>query len=553
MITTLQNFFLKHNKWLFGGLLIVIIVTFVLTIGPQSFFGSNTGPQTRSLQFYGYDLSSEADSRALIGQAEISAVLSPELQLRQQQLVDYGYMRVAALGQAERLGIPAPTRKELSDFISSRIVFSDPQTGAFSPDRYDLIVNSLRSGGRYTEDAINRVLREDCRIHKVLRALGGPDYSLPFETLQDYIDFNTSYSVILVHADYARFAPQMDPTDAELEAFYNENPGQYEVPESLDVTALLFKAEAYLDEVADPARQDLEAYFSANRARYEQARQTEEGAELPELTLDEVLETVIDDWKRQQATRIAAKKSEQFSLKLWQDGVALDSETYKGMLADFKVATRGVPAYSRGRTPTVENVPAALLESMWVFASNPNRYFSDIAQIADGAVILVKHGLTPARQPSFEEVRSVVETNYKATEKRRLFAVQGDEWRQALQAAPTAEVAETASALGLTTETLDSFTGQTVPQSLLTSTLWEQVQYLPKGGLTPMVMSGNRGTLAFVVSKEVPSVDVNDPAFQAFAEQRSSGLSEAMGWARLREITDSSLAAVLGEDTGSIE
>ena len=46
MITWLQNFFLKHNKWLFGSLLVVIIVTFVLTIGPQSFFGSS-GPQQR--------------------------------------------------------------------------------------------------------------------------------------------------------------------------------------------------------------------------------------------------------------------------------------------------------------------------------------------------------------------------------------------------------------------------------------------------------------------------------------------------------------------------
>ena len=364
MITTLQNFFLKHNKWLFGGLLVVIIVTFVLTIGPQSFFGSSSGPKARSLQFYGYDLSSEADSRALITQAEISAMLTPELQLRQQQLVDYGYMRATALGQAERLGVPQPSRKELSDFISGKMIFADPQTGAFSAERYDLIMSSLKSGGRYSEDAINRVLREDCRIHKVLRALGGPDYSLPFETLQDYVDLNTTFTVVLARADYLTFNPEMEPTEEELEQFYNENPAQYEVPETLTVTALLFKADAYMGEVANPAREDLEAYFEANRNRYEQGREAAEGETLPELSLDEVLDRVMEDWKLQQANRIAAKKSEQFSLRLWQNSVALGSETYQAMLEEFKVSSLEIPPYARGRTPSIADVPARLMESM---------------------------------------------------------------------------------------------------------------------------------------------------------------------------------------------
>ena len=139
--------------------------------------------------------------------------------------------------------------------------------------------------------------------------------------------------------------------------------------------------------------------------------------------------------------------------------------------------------------------------------------------------------------------------NYKATEKRRLFSEQGEAWRSALEAAESAEAFEQlATGLGLKTETLDSFNGMSVPEPLLNSTLWQQIQYLPAGSVSPMIMAGSQGTFAFVAMKDAPQADPGDPAFVAFAGQRSSGLSEAMGWARLREITDASLTAVFGAE-----
>lgn len=549
MITTLQNFFLKHNKWLFGGLLVVIIVTFVLTIGPQSFFGSSGPQQRQSLKYYGYDLSSPADQRAMGFTAEISAILHPELRLRREQLMDYAYLRVAALGLADQLGIPNPDKDSLGSFVETLQIFQDPQTGKFSAESYRTMLDALQSNARFDRESVALVLREDYRISRVRDALGGPAYSLPFENRQDFIDRETSYTVTLAEFDYASFEPEIDASEEALTQFFNENPGRYEIPETISVTALLFKADAYMNEVPAPTQEALESYFTPRKAQY--ASQPEADAEPvetpPEVTLAEVRDEVVADWQREQAAKIAAKKSEQFSLRLWQGGIMKDSDPYKALVEEFKVRSMPVPPYSRDQAPRMADAPAELLNSMWIYTSNPTRYFSDIAQIADGAVVLVTDGVTEARMPEFAEVEEAVTQDYKLAEKRRLFAEKGAELKQTIEAGlETTPFDELAQSLGLEVKPLEPFTGFNIPAELRTGSLWEQVRYLDKGELSDLILQADTGIFAYVVEKSIPEVDTGSEEFKDYLEQRNVAMNETMGWARLREITDQSLNALLG-------
>jgi hypothetical protein len=306
MITSLQNFFLKHNKWLFGSLLIVIIVTFVLTIGPSSFFGGNTSTQRKALNYYGYDLSSEQDQRAMAYTAEVSAILHPELQLRREQLMDYAYLRVAGLGIASQLGIPQPSKEALSEYVESLIIFTDQQTGAFSAESYNRMVDMLQINGRFSREAIARALREDYMLDQVREAFSGPDYSLPFENQQSFIDQGTQYTVSLAKFGYADFSPEIALPEEELLQFFNENPSQYEIQETISVSVLRFEADAYQGAVPEPTDADLEIYFATNQTRYQPASQ-EEGAEVTPVTLADVREEVAGDWKSQEAKRLAAE------------------------------------------------------------------------------------------------------------------------------------------------------------------------------------------------------------------------------------------------------
>lgn len=552
MITWLQNFFLKHNKWLFGGLLVVIIVTFVLTIGPQSFFGSGGSQQRSSLKYYGYDLSSPADQQAMAYTAEVSAILHPEMQVRRDQIMDYAYMRTAALGIADQLGVPKPTKEALTDYVATLTIFMDPQSGEFSAETYNRMLEAIQSSTRYDRESVARVIREDYRITQVQEALGGPSYFLPFEVQKDFLDRQTTYDVAVATLDYNSFSPEIEPTEEELEQFFKENPTRYRIPETISVRALVFADEAYLDEVSDPEETQLESYFEARREQYrpETEPTSEDGeteAEEPAFTLADVREEVLSDWKLEQARRIAAKKSEQFSLRLWQDGILLDTENFNNLIGEFEIQIMEIPAYARDQAPQIEAIPAELLNSMWIYTSNPNRYFSDIAQTGNGAVVLVTSGITESRMPSLAEIREVVSRDFVQSEKRRLFAERGEELRSTIEdSLATQSFSEITSSLGLEVTDSGPFTGASVPQELRTSNIWEQARYLDKGEITPMNLSANEGTFVYMQDKTVPQLDTDSEEYQEFLAQRTASLNQAMGWSRLREITDQGLNALLG-------
>lgn len=549
MITWLQTFFLKHNKWLFGGLLIVIIVTFVLTIGPQSFFGSGGGASKRSLQFHGYDLASETDQRTIAQHAEISSFLNPELQIGRDQVMNYAYIRISALGMANKLGIPEPSDENLKTYIQSLRAFQDPTTNAFSADTYQRMMDLVQNSGRFEANIMGKVLREDYRIAEVRQALGGPDYTLPFEVDQAFIDAKSNYAVTLLHFNMDSFNPQIVATQDALRDFFEQNPARYEIDEQISVTALKFTGEAYLSEIDDPEGDVLEAYFAANKAKYQTpAPETDaegEAAEAPEVLLEDVLEAVIADWKDEQAIALAARKCEQFSVQLWQQKVEAQSPEYEAMLEEFAVEQLAVPAYSRQDIPRTTGLPFQLFESVWAYANNSSRYFSDLASTNDGAALLVINELIDARQPAFEEVAEAVRDDYMESEKRRLFAEKGKELRdQLLASIQDRDLATLAEELELELSEIDSFNGDRVPFSLRRNQLWEQVQFLEPGQMTPMIINDNRGTFAYLSEKTLPELNPDAEDYQEFLNLRGSRSDNAMGWARIRQITDQGLEAL---------
>lgn len=549
MITWLQTFFLKHNKWLFGGLLIVIIVTFVLTIGPQSFFGSGSGASKRSLQFHGYDLASETDQRTIAQHAEISSFLNPELQIGRDQVMNYAYIRIAALGMANKLGIPEPSDENLKTFIQSLRAFQDPTTNTFSADTYQRMMDLVDNSGRFETNIMGKVLREDYRIAEVRQALGGPDYTLPFEVDQAFIDAKSNYAVSLLHFDLDAFNPPIVATEDALRDFFEQNPARYEIDEQISVTALKFTGEAYLSEIDDPEGDVLEAYFAANKAKYQTpATETDaegEPAETPEVLLEDVLEAVIADWKDEQAITLAARKCEQFSIQLWQQKVEAQSPEYEAMLEEFAVEQLAVPAYSRQDIPRTTGLPFQLFESVWAYANNSSRYFSDLASTNNGAALLVINEVIDARQPAFEEVTESVRDDYMESEKRRLFAEKGKELRdQLLASIQDKDLATLAEELELELSEIDPFNGDRVPFSLRRNQLWEQVQFLEPGEMTPMIINDNRGTFAYLSEKALPELDPEAEDYQDFLNLRGSRSDNAMGWARIRQITDQGLEAL---------
>ena len=59
-----------------------------------------------------------------------------------------------------------------------------------------------------------------------------------------------------------------------------------------------------------------------------------------------------------------------------------------------------------------------------------------------------------------------------------------------------------------------------------------------------MIINDNRGTFAYLSEKTLPELDPEAEEYQEFLNLRGSRSDNAMGWARIRQITDQGLEAL---------
>ncbi|MFP4281048.1 MAG: hypothetical protein ACLFU2_00350 [Opitutales bacterium] len=550
MITRIQNYLLRHHKWFFSALLVVIIVAFVLTIGNQS-IGGNQTMEVERREYYGYDIDDPEVQRLLVQHASLSLQMDPMLQFspgfRQSVggIGDYAYLRLAALGLANTLGVPVPGEEALRDFMRSRSAFTDPQSGEFDQSRYTEFTDFLEANPDFDRPMLARVLREDYRIQAVLDALGGPGYLLPFEARQTYLARNTSWTVQVATADYASFSPEIEISPEDLEAYYEENPGTYTLPERIRTTAVFFNAEAFLDQVPAPTEEELESYFARNRQRYQPAPDPSAEEPAPEVTLAEVRDEVAADLRRERARERARIASDEFTAQLYEDDIERGSEAFDAAVAAHRGVLRPLPPFSRENPPPESGVPDNLLQSIWIYAGSNQRYFSDLATTDDGAALLVFEELLPETLQPLAEVRDTVMQDLRSEEKRRLFTAQAREWRETLTAAleegtPFPAAAEAA---GLSVTTPEPFEPTNLPEAL-DAQAWDEVATLQEGALSDPIIDEEAARFVHVEEKSTPP-DVSGSATQtAFAEQLREQRETAAGWLALRDWTRATLASL---------
>lgn len=558
MITWLQTFFLKHNKVLFSALLVVIIMTFVLTIGNQSFFGSDSGPQARRMEFFGYNLASDRDMAAIMEGAELSAMLNPQMRLSRENLADYAYARIAAIGIANQTLIPGPTDPELEQFVRQKQVFQNEE-GLFDSALYNRFISAMSISGRYSQESIARVLREDYRVERVREALGGPGFLLPFEALKTYEEEETIWSVAVAERPFADFQPELNPSEEELAAFYEQNPERYRVPEQIRLTALEFRAENFLDKVEAVDDEELIAYFESNRTQFipDEAAETkdtpesnsetgddasEAGAEAPAKTFADVRPQVLEAVVRERARPLAAQAADRFTVALWRQKIEKDSPAFEQLLGEMRATRRPLAPFARNRPPRNLQIPAQAWEGAWLLAGG-SRYFSDLAETPDGAAVLLFEEIIPSRIRELEEVRGELLRDFTAQERRRLFVESGQQIAVQLREALAAGTgfSEAAEAQGLKVNRFENFAAREAPNPLRFS-LFPQIKDLPAGDLSEMVFAGPSGQFAYITKKDIPEVALDSPEVQERYQSLRERLGEFDGWGMIQQIASEAMA-----------
>ena len=262
------DFFRKHMR-VFQFALVVLIVPSFVFLGVQGYSEMGEGAQQSVAKVAGQSITQaewDASHREQVDRVRrqntsIDPKLLDSAEARQQTLENLIRQRVlwATVTQLH-LGT--------SDERLQRAFATDPQ---FAPVRNeDGSVNAaLLAAQGLSTDAFVRRLRQDLSVNQVLLGVAGTGFVSAGAADQVLDTYFQQREVVLQRFEASRYAALVQPTDADLEAYYKDpvHAAQFQAPEQASIEYVVLDLEAMSKQVSIN-EDDLSRYYTENAARY---------------------------------------------------------------------------------------------------------------------------------------------------------------------------------------------------------------------------------------------------------------------------------------------
>jgi len=556
MISWIQRTFQQHFRFLFLVLLAGIIVSFIFITNASSGLGS-ADRKSQHRDFFDLNIGEGSTRSELMGQTEDSkrilneATLAMELTYgqvpfrSQQQLEGYALTRYATLHLADELHVPAPSKAELTEHIKTLRTFAGTD-GQFDAKKYADFRKMLTSGQSISEAQVFHILSDNLRIERVTKLVAGPGYTLPADVKAELTIADTRWTLATASIDRASFTPDIKPTEAELEKYFEENAPTYTIPEQVSVSYVEFNNDAFLAALPAPQETDVRAFYDNNSSRFPNPDRKPGETANPDTDYLKVRPQVEAALKRSAASRVAATAAGEFSLALYNNKLAPGTPAFDAYLAEHKMTLKNVPPFSH------ENVPAELGQNPAIpneaLKLNKDRLVSDAIPTEKGSVILFWKENIPSRQPGFAEVRAKVAADYVANETEKRFVALGKTIRSQIQARlkagdsfeKAANAAASSAGVKVEVKTLPAFTLRQPPQDF-NGELFSALQNLNQGEVAEMVPSAGKGIFAYAQEKKLPDLSETNAQYATVSARIAESNAAANGQAFFRELVTQEL------------
>lgn len=521
MFTWLQTHIQKHHKIIFGIILVVVIISFVFTIGNFGGFGNPVNPNEQPKNFYGFNLNSQRDRSYLEQGLAISSQLnrqrinSPERDM---------LARAVKLHLANELMIPQPSEEAFLEYVRARPAFMDFRTGEYSHNQYTQILDMLKNNARISEETVADILGQDYRIAQVDKALGGPGYVLPYEAVEVIKRRDTVWSIDVAELKREDFKPEIEVTDEALQTYYEENKARYETAPMASAEYVMFNTEDFLEEVPEPSQEQLTKYYNSNRAKWPK---NDEGATEP---LENIEDEVTAEWKREQAKDLALHAANELVVEIdnavYEKTIEQGAESVEAFVSKHGQTLEPLPPFSATDVPANAPLPAKALRQ--ALSLTGDRFYTDGLVTNEGGAIIIVKSMSETTIPPLSEIRDQVVADYKADEEQRQFNLAGQENQKKLQAAVDEgkSFEEEAKALGLTVQTYDDFNFNKSPEGI-DNFILQTIENMSQGEVSNLVGFGDVGTIVYVEKRDIPEVSSDSEEVQNLISQLNRGAARA--------------------------
>jgi peptidyl-prolyl cis-trans isomerase D len=262
------------KKIILGGVLLVICVMMVITLVPGGMFGDYLGGGLTTqgvLAKVGdqeINVPEVAQQARLIGKQRFQGNVPPSLMPYLMQQAAQGMITAKAITyEADRMGL-AVTDDELRDFLHQgqlgQLLF--PNGNFVGQQAYEQFVQSqFNLGVQEFEQEVKAQIAQT----KLLAAIGGAitvsDKEVTAELQKQDTKVKFDYAVLTLDD----IKKQINPTDAELKAFYDQNKQMYanSIPEKLEAKYILIDTRKLADTITITPN-ELQAYYNQHQDDY---------------------------------------------------------------------------------------------------------------------------------------------------------------------------------------------------------------------------------------------------------------------------------------------
>ena len=212
------------------------------------------------------------------------------------------------------------------------------------------------------------------------------------------------------HFDTKDYAAAIQPTDAEVEAYYKAHAADFVAPEQAKIEYLVLDAPALQSQVkADPTL--VQGYYDANKSRYTTPEERSASYILAKVApnaspADVAKAKALAETELAEVRKNPAAFSE-IAKKIPQDGGPLEG----GELDFMRKGALGVPALDDA-----------------LFSMKPDQ-ISDVIRIDGGFQIVKLTGVRGGAVKPFDEVKSQIEDQLKAQEAQKLFSTDAEKFK----------------------------------------------------------------------------------------------------------------------------
>lgn len=440
----------KHTKLLMVLLFLLVIPSFML-IGIDGYtrmgdaaskVATVNGKVITQTEWDAFHRAEMDRLRAGNPQLDLSQLDSPQIKYATlAQLVRDRVLSAAVLD--EHLGVSDARLAAELQADSSVAALRRPD-GSLNMDEYRRI---LATQG-LTPQAFEAGIRADLAKRQVLGGVANSSFSTQTEADVAMNAFLEQREIRLTQFSPADYASQLNPSEAELQAFYKDNIGRYQAPESVKVEYLVLGLDQIKKtiEVSEPV---LRKYYEQNSATLGQP---------PERRASHILIAAPKDAPAPE--REKAKATAQALLEQVRKAPDTFAEVAKKASNDEVSAASGGDLgffrSDRGTDPAIAKATFALAKAGDI---------SDLVESDFGYHIVRLTEIKPSGVPAFEQVRAKLEEQYRTQEAQKRFGELAEEFRNGVYE-QSDSLKPTADKLKLSIQFADNVTRMPAPAAV---------------------------------------------------------------------------------------